>query len=184
MSDNEYFAITGPYPPGHIPDNAQMVGPMDLIMQNLPDTLARADALADLELHRISADQIATMQELSRGLQVSTFCDSISSLTRRLDTYEQQRTERIIAEAKARADAEKKAIEDALSRLPDPDLPQSWADPQHTGELHTRPPTAATTGDNSATTDPVLEPKLDLDDAETEFPPVITKQTSPAPGLM
>jgi hypothetical protein len=54
MTNTDRFAIV-PLHTGQQPsDDALMVGPLDLIMSNLPDTLARSDAFDRLEAARIN----------------------------------------------------------------------------------------------------------------------------------
>ena len=91
-----------------------MVGPLEVVMQCLPDTVARADALEELEFARIKSDQISTMQNVSRALQVSAFCDSVQQITRRMDALETRRAERARKDAEEARAREEQQIADAL----------------------------------------------------------------------
>jgi hypothetical protein len=177
MTNTDRFAIV-PLRTGPPPDDALMIGPLDLIMQNLPDTLARADALDRLEAATIKSDQIKIMREAIPAIKALAFCDAASvvlpAIARRFDAYITRRTARLRAEAAE----EERQIEDALSKLPDPDQPHEWDAPPPPGELHTHPPTAKISGDQSGT-DPVLEPALDPDDAEGDLPNSLTEKTNP-----
>jgi hypothetical protein len=136
------FAII-PIPPGPSPTNSLFVGPLSMVMQNLPDTKARTDAMEELEAARIGAEQIQIMQDVNRGLQAAAFCDAVTHLTRRLDSYVARRTARIKADQEAKEREEQQLIEDALSKLPDPDMPTSaWPDATFSpaGDLHSAEP--------------------------------------------
>ena len=167
---NDRFAIV-PLPPGTSPADALMIGPLDVIMQNLPDTHARADALNDLELHRIKADQIATMQQVSRGMQVASFCDSLNHLSARVDAEVIRRAERRRRDAEEAKALEEKQIADALSKLPDPDMPSSWSDD---GELTTREPSQPEDEEQLAATET---------DNEGDLPDKLLEEVPPPLGI-
>ena len=146
---SDRFAII-PVAPGPTPHNAIMTGPLDLIMQNLPDTHSRQDAIEQLEFARIKSDQISTMQNVSRALQVSAFCDSIKHLSARMDALATRRAERARKDAEEAKRQEAQRIQDYLASLPDPDEPHTPGedpaliededpDPFEPSELHTLP---------------------------------------------
>jgi hypothetical protein len=128
---DDRFAIV-PIPPGTAPANSLFVGPLSMVMQNLPDTRARQDAMEELEAARIGAEQIQIMQDVNRGLQAAAFCDAVTHLTRRFDAFQARRDARIKADQEAKEREEQQQIEDALSKLPDPDSPHAW---ETAGEL-------------------------------------------------
>jgi hypothetical protein len=138
---------------------------MSMIMQNLPDTRARTDALEELEAARIKSEHIGIMQEANRAIQVAAFCDSVSHISRRLDQLETLRTDRARRDAEEREAAEHKLIEDALSKLPDPDMPTSaTADtPDEPKDLHSGPSVAE-------------------DDNEGDLPTELLEETPPPLG--
>jgi hypothetical protein len=167
-SDDLYCVMA--IPPGKPPPaEAKFVGNLSSVLQCIPDTLARIDAIEELEAARIKSDQIATMQQLSRGLQIAAFCDSINTFTRRLDSFEQRRTERIIAEAHARDAEEQQQIADALGNLPDPDQPAAWNDD---GELTIHPASQSAQKEQlEASEHPTDDTEGDLS-AATALPPI------------
>jgi hypothetical protein len=139
MSNNtDRYAIVQLPDHGPTPDGTVMWGDFPTVMQNIEQSVARQDALTDLEFARIKADQIDIMQKVSRGLQVANFCDSLTTLTRRMDSFEQRRVESIIKARKDREAEEQRIIEDQLSKHPDPDQPHAWDDD---GELTIHKPT-------------------------------------------
>lgn len=164
------FAIVA-IPPGPAPNDALMVGPLDLVMQNIPQTQARADALEELEFARLKADQISTMQNVSRGLQIAAFCDSLQHITRRMDALVTRRAERARRDAEEAERQEQQQIADALSKLPDPDNPAAWSDD---GELTTHEP--------SQPEDKEQLEASEHNDAEGDLPPALTQELPPITG--
>ena len=75
------------------------------------------------------------MQEAT-GVLAAPLCDSVSTRTRRMDTLVTRRAERARKDAEEAKAREEQQISDALSKLPNPDLPASWSDD---GELATHP---------------------------------------------
>jgi hypothetical protein len=140
-NDTDRFAII-PLPPGPAPHNSIMTGPLDLIMQNLPDTHARQDAIDQLEFQRIKADQISIMQNANRAIQVSAFCDSVQHITKRLDQFEVRRTERARKDAELEEAREQRRkadrIKQALDALDENEAPLETHHPA--GDLHTVEP--------------------------------------------
>jgi hypothetical protein len=132
----ERFAIVE-IPPGTPPANSLLIGPLDMLMEQIPDTKARSDAIARLDAARLDAEQISKVQNVTRALQVATFCDSINHITRRLDAYQSRRDARLKADQEQREREEQQLIEDQLSKLPDPDAPGPFAP---AGDLHDVPP--------------------------------------------
>jgi hypothetical protein len=145
-------------------------------MEYIPQSRARQDAYEELEAARIKSEHIGIMQEANRAIQVAAFCDSVSHISRRLDALEQRRTDRIRAEEEEREAAEQKAIEDALSSLPDPDAPHEW-EAHPTGDLHDLPPS-----------EPQHEQQLEAtegehpDDNEGDLPNELTEKVPPITG--
>jgi hypothetical protein len=157
---------------------------MSMIMQNLPDTRARTDAMEELEAARIKFEQISIMQDVNRGLQAAAFCDSVAHLTRRLDSYIARRDARIRAEEEAHEREEQQHIQSVLDTLPDPDAPGPFAP---SGDLHDVPPSepaheeqlqqsAATAGERSG------DNEGDLPNELLEDVPPITGTSPEFPG--
>jgi hypothetical protein len=149
------FAII-PVPHGPAPKEAIVVGPMSTVMEYIPQSVARADAMAELERARFTADQIKSIQSKTRGVQVAMLTDSVSHLSRRIDAFLTRKQNQARLDAAREAEEEAKRIQAKLDALPDPDDP----DAHHpSGELHTLPPSVK------------LEPSLELEDGDqTEFP--------------
>jgi hypothetical protein len=124
MTHIDRFAVV-PFRSGPPPDDALMIGPLDLIMQNLPDTLARADAIERLEIARIKSDQIKVMRDAMPAIKALAFCEAaavaLPTIARWLDSYMQRRR----AHIKAKHEAEQQQIADALRKLP----PLPWGNP-------------------------------------------------------
>jgi hypothetical protein len=140
---NDRFAIV-PVTQPSAPAEAIVVGPMSEVMQYLPQTAARADALEELEHARFTADQITSMQEKTRAVQASILADTAAHLTSRLDAYVARRDARLRADAAREAEEEAKRIQDELAAMPDPDNPNPFAP---TGDLHDMPPKDQDPGD-------------------------------------
>src|SRR6516165_1099558 len=81
-------------------DEAIVIGDMRQVFEYIPQSVARDDAMAELERARFTADQIKSMQAKTRAVQVSMLADSVSHLSRRLDSFLARRAD------EARRDAE------------------------------------------------------------------------------
>ena len=148
---------------GPPPADAIMVGgPLSAIMENIPDSIARTDAIRAYQTARLDAAQIDQMQKATHALQVAAFCDSVNTISRRLDAIEARRTARLKREAKARKDDEARRVQEMLDNLPDPDDPNGPAFYPPGGELHE-----------------VAPPNTDN---EGELPKDLLRATPPSPG--
>jgi hypothetical protein len=187
MTNPDRFAATGkaddrfaiiPIPPGPPPADAVMWGDFPTVMQNIEQSHARSDALEQLEVARIKADQIKVMQDVNRGIQVAAFCDSLTHITRRLDSFETRRRERHRRADEERKAEEQRMIEDALSKLPDPDMQTSaWGaegepcpSSDDDGDLEVHPPKEK---------DELEDTKLDN---EGDLPTSLTREVPPVTG--
>ena len=137
----ELMAIV-PVSNGRAPADALVVGPMKEVMAYLPQSIARQDAVEELEKARFTADQISSLQEKTRAVQATMLSDSISHLSARLDALLQRRADEERERAREEEEAEAKRIQGELDALPDPDDPTAFEDDQHIpgGELHTLSP--------------------------------------------
>ena len=108
-SATELFAIVPV--PGRTPDDAIVIGDLKEVMQYIPQSVARDDAIAELDRARFTADQISSLQQKTRGVQVTMINDSISHLSQRLD--------KILARRDAQARARKRR-DDRWSNSPSP----------------------------------------------------------------
>jgi hypothetical protein len=138
---DEQFAVVRVPPPGVARDSilagAVMVGNLNAVMEQLPDTKARTAAL--LNMYRIAdsaveaearrdvarADAKRARDEL-RDTQVRRITDAITRLSARVDALEQRQTRR---------------LKEYIDSLPDPDNPDSDPATHHpTGGLHSLGP--------------------------------------------
>jgi hypothetical protein len=120
------FAII-PLTHGPAPPDAIAVGSMATVMEHLPDTIARQDAINRLDEARLDAAQIKRAQNAIRALQVANFCDSVNRGIRRLDAFVARKAERARADAEREAEEEAKRIQAELEALPDPDDPNPFS---------------------------------------------------------
>jgi hypothetical protein len=153
------FAIV-PLKHGPAPDDAIVVGPMSEVFEYIPQSVARNDAVAELERARFTADQIASMQSKTRAVQATMLADSVAHLSTRLNAIVARRADAARARAEAEEEAEAKRIQAELDALPDPDDP----DPDACGEfLRLRTPVEA---DEDPEGEPRLPVAAGLDDEE------------------
>src|SRR5262249_24130579 len=90
-------------------------------------SVARDDAMAELEAKRFTAEQIAHAQERTRPNQTIMLNEALDRLATRQDSFETRKRERR-KEAKARRSAaEAKRIQEKLDALPDLDDPNPFA---------------------------------------------------------
>lgn len=134
------FAII-PITPGPAPAEAIVVGDMRQVFEYIPQSVARNDAMAELERARFTADQIKGIQEKTRAVQVSMLADSVTHLSSRMDALVTRRAERARRDAEREAEEEAKRIQAELDALPDPDDPEPLIH-HNTGDLHPLPPTS------------------------------------------
>src|SRR5262245_13979573 len=96
--DPDLFAIVPTQLPA--PADAIVVGPMSEVFEYLPQTIARDNAMAELERARLTADQVKTAQNKTRHIQLGVLTDALTHLSTRLDAFVNRR------QARARRDAE------------------------------------------------------------------------------
>jgi hypothetical protein len=158
---NRYAII--PVFPSTDTKEAIVIGDYKEVMEYIPQSVARDDAMAELEKARLTHDQIAHAQERTRAVQALMLNEALDRLTSRQDSFGSRQRERR-RDAKARRDAaEAKRIQDALDALPDPDDPHAFTP---SGELHSLPAKeeAASIGDQG------------------NLPPELLEGAPPAPG--
>jgi hypothetical protein len=134
-------------------DEAIVIGDMRQVFEYIPQSVARDDAMAELERARFTADQIKSMQAKTRAVQVSMLADSVSHLSSRLDAFLARRADEARRDAEEAERQEAERIQAELDALPDPDNPDGDIPG---GELHALPPSE------------VPEPSLELED-QAEF---------------
>ena len=120
------FAIIPVFPSTDTKE-AIVIGDYKEVMEYIPQSVARDDAMRELENARLTHEQIKHAQERTRAVQVLMLNEALDRLTTRQDSFATKQRERR-REAKARRDAaEAKRIQDALNKLPDPDDPHAFA---------------------------------------------------------
>ena len=87
------FAIVPLSTPGRTPDDAIVVGPLSEVTEYIGQSISRQDAIDALNHARFTADQIAGLQEKTRGVQVSMVAEAIKHLDQRLDALQQRRAD-------------------------------------------------------------------------------------------
>jgi hypothetical protein len=188
MTDNQTFKLYGPS------GDVIMTGNLDAILERLPDSLARNDALdtmLDTAVKQVEAEE---KLEDARACAVKILTDGISRLTSRLDQFEKAR-----AISAKRAEAERKArdaarVQRMLDELPDPDNPPYSTDPaERQASLRDQavegiPPAKDPAGAELETDDGDLEIKHKVDPeryGSDEYPgdlPLELKKETPAPS--
>jgi hypothetical protein len=136
-SSTDRFAIV-PITHGAAPDDAIVVGPLTKVFEYIPQSVARADAVAELKRARFTADQMASLQSKTRAVQATMLADSIAHLSTRLDAIVGRRADAARARAEAEEEAEAKHIQAKLDALPDPDDPDPFSiskEPEPSPEL-------------------------------------------------
>jgi hypothetical protein len=136
----EQFAIMPVY--DRPPAGSIFHGSMSAVMEHVVDSQTRNDSQ---QLLRDAASALGVLEEVEakedalRERQVRAFCDSVATLSRRLDALEARRR----AQARRDAEAEAKAIADYIDSLPDPDDPNQGGELSPVGPSKYRDPAAA-----------------------------------------
>ena len=169
---SDRYAIV-PIAPGPVPKEAIVVGNIDQVFEYIPQSVARVDAMKELEAARLTHDQIAHAQERTRAVQVLMLNEALDRLITRQDSFASKQRERR-RDAKARRDAaEAKRIQAALDALPDPDDPHAFTPG---AELHSLPAKEEAT---PLSKDP--EPSLEVGD-QGNLPNELLEGVPPAPA--
>ena len=124
-SPTDRFAII-PVTHGPAPDDAIVVGPYNEVLAYIPQSVARNDALEELEHARFTADQIASMQEKTRAVQATMLSDSVKHLSARLDSFLTRRDEQRRRDAEREEEEEQQRLQAELDALPNPDDPDAY----------------------------------------------------------
>ena len=125
------FAIIPIAVRGPAPASAIVTGSLSAVMEMLPDTVARVDAVTKAARAVIDAVEAKEQKDAAVASVTRMVADTVAHLSARLNALQARR-------AAADAAAEARRIQDALDALPDPDDPDGRA-PVHenTGDLHT-----------------------------------------------
>jgi hypothetical protein len=115
-------------------------GPLDALMERLPDTTARNDALNSML--RIAADAVQAEEDLeqARASTVKMIANGVAHLTNRFDVLLARRTEQRQADAEKAKRQKQEEIQSYLDTLPDIDAPSTHVP---MGDLHSVPPTGS-----------------------------------------
>ena len=132
------FAIV-PLARGPAPPEAIVIGSMNQVMEYIPQSRARDEAMAEFERARVTADRIKRMQSATAKMQVAAFADVVAHLERRLDAKEAELEEQARRDAEEAERKEAERIAAHLGALPDPDDPTTWERPRASGELTSIP---------------------------------------------
>jgi hypothetical protein len=129
-TDTRQFTLTGPQ--GEIIAH----GSISALMERLPDTHARNDALESM--YRVAADAVEAeqRQEEAYASAVQIISETVAHLTNRMDAYITRREEQRKADEEQAEREEQEQIQSMLDALPDPDDPNVDAMHQsNTGDL-------------------------------------------------
>jgi hypothetical protein len=97
-------------------------------MEELPDSLARNELLANLKQMRADALQAEQRKADAIASQARILVDSVLHLQHRLDSFEKKQADKKRRDEEAKAQREKQAIADYINGLPDPDNPASYGE--------------------------------------------------------
>jgi hypothetical protein len=132
MSNTDQFAIIEIPPHGAyrnaIQADAILIGPLSEAMLALKDSMSSRALVRRLdEGERVQA-ATERQQQQNRTRQILTFCDAVTKLSKRLDSFEVEQAIRKqrIAEEQERQD--RLRIRHRLDKLPDPDTPENWGE--------------------------------------------------------
>jgi hypothetical protein len=134
MTDTQTFKLYGPS------GEVIMTGSMNAILERLPDTHARNDALSTMLDTAVKAVEAEEQLEEARATAAQILSDGITRITHRLDQFEKARAISAKRAEAARKEAEQRRVQRYLDQLPDPDLPD---DPEAFGII---PPAQDPTG--------------------------------------
>jgi len=126
--------------PGPAPSEAIVIGSMNQVMEYIPQSVARDEAMAEFERARASADQIKQMQAATTKMQVAAFADAIDQLERRLIAKEAEHEAQIRRDLEEAERKEAERVAAHMRSLPDADDPDTWGTPPAGGELTPLPP--------------------------------------------
>jgi hypothetical protein len=133
------FAII-PLEPGPAPAEAIVIGSMNQVMEYIPQSVARDEAMAEFERARLSAEEIKQAQAATTRMQIATFADAVNQLERRVLAAEAEREAQVRRDLEEAERKEAERVAAHMRSLPDADDPDTWSGPSHGGELSTIPP--------------------------------------------
>jgi hypothetical protein len=194
MTDTQTFKLYGPS------GDVIMTGSMNAIMERLPDTSARNDALSTMLDTAVKQVEAEEKLEDARACAVKILTDGITRLTSRLDQFEKQRALSAKRAEAARKEAAQRQVQRYMDELPDPDNPDPDDQPYSTDPAERQaslrdqategiPPAKDPTGAELETDDgdleikhaPAEEERYGPDDLGLEGTPTSTRQTLDLP---
>jgi hypothetical protein len=176
---SDRYAII-PIPPGPAPAEAIVTGNIDQVFEYIPQSVARDDAMKELDQARLTLDQIAHAQERTRAVQALMLNEALDRLTTRQDSFATKQRERR-KEAKARRDAaEARRIQAALDALPDPDDPHAFASTP--SKIRDDEPPASVGEPLRADLSKEPEPNLEIEGDQSTLPNELLEGVPPAPS--
>jgi hypothetical protein len=118
-ADTPLFTLTSPT------GEVIMRGSMSAVMERLPDTHARTNAIESM--YRVAADAVEAeeRQQEAMASAAQMIADTCAHLTSRLDAYIQRREAQRKADEEEEARLEQEQIQHYLDTLPDPDNPNT-----------------------------------------------------------
>jgi hypothetical protein len=158
-----------------------MTGSMNAIMERLPDTHARNDALSTMLDTAVKQMEAEERQAEARACAIRTIADGVAHLTTRLDQFEKQR-----ALSMKRAEAQRKArdaarVQRMLDQLPDPDDPDALVYPPP-GDLTINQPEPLDDDGDLETKQKVDPERYGTDEGPSDLPRELEKDTPPPSG--
>jgi hypothetical protein len=166
MAKDDQFAVVRVPPPGVARDSvirdAVMVGNLNAVMEQLPDTTARTRAMMNMYRIADSAVEAEARRDVARAdarrardelhaTRIEQIADAITHLSARMDALETRQNRR---------------LKEYIDSLPDPDSPDSDPATHHpSGELHSlgpaenRDPTGFDPNDSADCDDQIPAPK-------------------------
>jgi hypothetical protein len=118
MTNTQTFKLYGPS------GDVIMTGSMSAIMERLPDSVARNDALSTMLDTAVKQVEAEEKLEEAKACAVQILTDGISRLTHRLDQFEKQRALSAKRAEAARKEAARRQVQRYMDELPDPDNPE------------------------------------------------------------
>jgi hypothetical protein len=116
-AEHQTFRLYGPS------GDVIMTGSMNAIMERLPDTTARNDALSTMLDTAVKQVEAEEKLEDARACAAQILVDGITRLTSRLDQFEKQRALSAKRAEAARKEAAQRQVQRYMDELPDPDDP-------------------------------------------------------------
>jgi hypothetical protein len=110
------------------PDGKEiMTGSMNALLEHLPDTKARNQAIDSMLKTAIESLEAERTRDQAREASVRMLCDSIDRLCSRLDSYEEQRAQSIARAEEEQQRRDQEEVQAYLDKLPNPEEPNEYS---------------------------------------------------------